>query len=289
MHILIKTVLTYLILLSLSFSGLSAANRVSVRAEAWDEFTKDRARDPDKKILTYRFLKGRYHPGTVNDPSMQELKFVDIVQDIAYNLEKNDFLPDVSPDLESTDMLIVVHWGRTRPAEDSLMETFGYTSLEDMGGLEPDRSILFSNPSNISSELEFNYNASLSVDESNEGSAHYKAQLLGMEDAFALRGTRYDEERLKQMIDEERYFIILMAYDYKKAQEGEQILLWRTRYSMRALGQSFTTAIGEMNHIAADYYGENMKGLVTKRFDDIDDVEVGEIEVISNEEPDNVN
>lgn len=289
MQILIKTVLTCFVFVSVFVTGLTAANRVSVRAEAWDEFTKDRARDPDKKILTYRFLKGRYHPGSINDPSMQELQFVDIVQDIAYNLEKNDFLPDVSPDPESTDMLIVVHWGRTRPAEDSLMESFGYTSFEDMGGLEPDRSILFNNPSNISSELEFNYNASLSVDESNEGSAYYKAQLLGMEDAFGLRGTRYDEERFKRMIHEERYFIILMAYDYKKAQEGERIMLWRTRYSMRALGQSFTTAIGEMNHIASDYYGENMKGLVTKQFDDIDDVKVGEIEVISSEEPENAN
>jgi hypothetical protein len=154
-----------------------------------------------------------------------------------------------------------------------------------MGGLTPDGSIVFDNPSNVSSELEFNYNASLSIAESNAGNAYYKAQLLGMEEAFGSKGTRYDEERLKRMIDEERYFIILMAYDYKKVKEGEEVLLWRTRYSMRALGQSFTVAIGQMNDIAGDYFGDNMKGLITKRFDDKSDVKMGEVEVIDSEVP----
>lgn len=283
----LKTFLIYLVFLSVASSGLFAVNRVSVRAEAWDEFTTDRARDPSKKIMTYRFLKGNYHPGTISDASMKDLTFEDIVKDVALNLGKNNFIPD--PDPENTDLLIVIHWGRTRPAEDSLEELHGYTSYDDMGGTTPDRSVLFSNPSNISSELEFNYNASLSIAESNEGNAYYKAQLLGMEEAFDQRGTRRDEELLKHMIDEERYFIILMAYDYKKLKEGEQVMLWRTRYSMRALGQSFTAAIGQMNHIASDYYGENMKGLVTKRFDDKSDVKMGEVEVISSEEPENVN
>jgi hypothetical protein len=278
-----KQLLPYLIFLGIASSSLFAVNRVSVRAEAWDEFTTDRARDPSKKILTYRFLKGIYHPGTISDSSMKELTFKDIVTDVAINLGKNNFIPD--PDPENTDLIIVVHWGRTRPAEDSLEELHGYTSYDDMGGTTPDVGILFDNPSNISSELEFNYNASLSIAESNAGNAYYKAQLLGMEEAFGLKGTRYDEERLKRMIDEERYFIILMAYDNKKLKEGETVLLWKTRYSMRALGQSFTAAIGQMNHIASNYYGENMKGLITKRFDDKSDVKIGEVEVIDSAVP----
>ena len=282
-----KSFLTCLLLLSFCASGLFAVNRVSVRAEAWDEFTTDRARDPDKKILRYRFMKGNYHPGSIADPTMEELKFEDIVKDVALNLGKNNFIPDPNP--ENTDLVIVVHWGRTRQAEDTLEELHGYTSLDDMGGLTPDRSVVFDNPSNISSELEFNYNASLSISESNAGNAYYKSQLLGMEEAFSSKGSRYEEERLKRMIDEERYFIILMAYDYKKLMEGETVLLWRTRYSMRALGQSFTAAIGQMNDVAGDYFGENMKGLITKRFDAEDDVEIGDIEVIEGEGSGSVN
>jgi hypothetical protein len=283
----IRIAFTYFLFLSLAATGLLAVNRVSVRAEAWDEFTTDRARDPDKKILTYRFLKGNYHPGSISDPSMEDLKFKDIVQDVALNLSKNNFIPDPNP--ETTDLLIVVHWGRTRPAEDSLQELHGYTSLDDMGGLTPDASVAFANPSNISSELEFNYNASLSISEANEGNAYYKSQLLGMEEAFDLIGSRYEEEQMKRMIDEERYFIILMAYDYQKLKEGETVMLWRTRYSMRALGQSFTAAIGQMNEVAGDYYGQNMKGLITKRFNEEANVKIGEVEVIDSEEPDSVN
>lgn len=283
----LKTLVFCALVLTVASNLSFAVNRVSVRAEAWDEFTTDRARDPDKKILRYRFLKGNYHPGTIADPSMKELKFEDIVHDIALNLGKNNFIPD--PDPEKTDLIIVVHWGRTRPAEDSLQELHGYTSLDDMGGLEPDGSILFSNPSNISSELEFNYNASLSIAESNAGNAYYKSQLLGMEEAFGSKGSRYEEERMKRMIDEERYFIILMAYDYKKLKEGETVLLWRTRYSMRALGQSFTDAIGQMNHVAGDYFGQNMKGLITKRFNDEADVKIGDVEVIENATSESVN
>ena len=287
MSLKIKSILLGFALVSVLSSSLFAVNRVSVRAEAWDEFTKERARDPDKKIMTYRFMKGNYHPGSVADPSMEDLKFEDIVKDVALNLGKNNFIPD--PDPENTDLIIVVHWGRTRPAEDSLQELHGYTSLEDMGGTTPDRSVLFDNPSNISSELEFNYNASLSIAESNAGNAYYKSQLLGMEEAFDLIGSRYEEERLKRMIDEERYFIILMAYDYKKLKEGETVMLWRTRYSMRALGQSFTAAIGQMNDVASDYFGQNMKGLITKRFNEEADVKIGDVEVIDSEDPDSVN
>ena len=282
-----RIILSCLLFLFISTSAVFSANRVSVRAEAWDEFTTERARNPDKKILRYRFLKGNYHPGSISDPSMQDLKFEDIVHDIALNLGKNNFIPDPNP--ENTDLIIVVHWGRTRPAEDSLIDLHGYTSLDDMGGLTPDRSIAFDNPSNISSELEFNYNASLSISESNEGNAYYKSQLLGMEEAFGTKGSRYDEEMMKRMVDEERYFIILMAYDYKKLQEGETVLLWRTRYSMRALGQSFTDAIGQMNHVAGDYFGQNMKGLITKRFNAEDDVKIGDIEVIDTEDSESVN
>ena len=287
MSTLLKTILTSLLALLAISSSLVGVNRISVRAEAWDEFTTERARNPEKKILRYRFLKGNYHPGTISDPSMQELKFEDIVRDVALNLGKNNFIPD--PDPENTDLIIVVHWGRTRPAEDSLQELHGYTSLEDMGGLTPDRSILFDNPSNISSELEFNYNASLSIAESNAGNAYYKSQLLGMEEAFSSKGSRYEEERMKRMIDEERYFIILMAYDYKKLKEGETVMLWRTRYSMRALGQSFTDAIGQMNDVAGDYFGQNMKGLITKRFNEEADVKIGEVEVIDTEGSESVN
>ena len=86
------------------------------------------------------------------------------------------------------------------------------------------------------------------------------------------------------MLQEERYFVILMAYDYPKIRnEGEVKLLWSTRYSIRAVGQSFEDAIKDMNLVAGDYYGTNLKGFTRTRVTDKSRVEMGDIEVIGQE------
>ena len=57
-------------------------------------------------------------------------------------------------------------------------------------------------------------------------------------------------------------------------------MLWSTRYSIRAIGQSFDQAIKDMNLVAADYFGKNLQGLNKTRVTDKSRVEIGEIEVI---------
>ena len=79
-----------------------------------------------------------------------------------------------------------------------------------------------------------------------------------------------------------------MAYDYPLIKEtGEIKLLWSTRYSIRAVGQSFTDAIKDMNFVAGDFFGKNLKGLNSKRVTDDSRVEMGEIEVIGEDVGDN--
>jgi hypothetical protein len=85
------------------------------------------------------------------------------------------------------------------------------------------------------------------------------------------------------MLDEERYFVILMAYDIPSIKMGDPKLLWTTRYSIRAIGQNFDDAIKGMNEIAGDYYGQSFEGLNLKRLDDDSKVEIGDIEVIGEE------
>ena len=280
---IISLVLIYLSQQVICFD-LWAENRVAVRAEAFDEFLAERARDPSKKVMTYQFMKGRYHPGSINDAGMDELTFEEIVYDIALNLQKQNFLPDPKPG--ASDLLIVVHYGRTHPQDDSLMEMMGYTSLEEMDSALPDTSGI---PRSISQELEFNANARISIDQANENNAYYKAQLLGMEEAYSFKGTERDERLLKRLINEERYFVVLMAYDYQEMQKGEIVLLWRTRYSVRAIGQSFTQAVGNMNFVASNYFGKNMKTLINRRPSDTSEVKIGDIEVIETDEDPSAN
>ncbi len=60
-------------------------------------------------------------------------------------------------------------------------------------------------------------------------------------------------------------------------------MLWSTRYSIRSIGQSYAQAIKELNLVAGNYFGKNLKGLISKRATDKSIVEFGEIEVIDPE------
>jgi len=293
----------------------NAVNRVAVKAEALDSFLTERARNPEKKLQTYLFMKGKYYGGNSRDDSMDDVTFENLVEDIAAYLRNQNFFPE--PEHKTSDLLIVVHYGVTSGQADSLTETMGHHSIEELS--DPfgntgyiwksadelttldgeDVSELYEDSSagpsqfpvlnNIDPGVEFNYNASLSMEEAHYRAAYAKAQLLGMEEAYSHKGSPRDELMLNTMINEERYFVVLMAWDYQKLLNGESELVWRTRYSIRSLGQSFEDGINQMNKVAGDYFGMNMKGLINKRADDRSNVKMGEIEVLSDEPEGKVN
>jgi len=60
------------------------------------------------------------------------------------------------------------------------------------------------------------------------------------------------------MVSEERFFIFLIAFDLPAYRKGEKKVLWTTRYSMRAIGQDFDEAIGELNYVASNYFGKDL-------------------------------
>ena len=96
------------------------------------------------------------------------------------------------------------------------------------------------------------------------------------------RGSQREKDELLTLLKEERYFVVLMAFDYESVRKGKPMLAWSTRYSIRAAGQNFETAITSMNQVASDYFGKNLPKLTRKRDDD-SSVEIGEIEVIGQE------
>ncbi|MCZ6674942.1 MAG: hypothetical protein O7C75_18585 [Verrucomicrobia bacterium] len=276
--------------LTLLSSGLTAANRIVIKAEASDEFTRARALDENKKIQTYQFIEGRYFKGNNNDPGMKEITFRDIVEDMATHLRQQEFYPHPIPG--NGDLLIVVHYGVT-DYEETYEELMGYTSLEDMGytdavsGAGGGGTALDPSTINAISNFAFSMNSADAISRSNEQSDYFKAQLLGMEEAYSRNVSPSDEYELKSMLVEERYFVILMAYDFPLLKQGELKLLWSTRYSIRAVGQSFTQAIQDMNLVAGDFFGKNLKGLNKKRVTDRSRVEIGDIEVIGEEKEEN--
>ena len=286
-HIPLSLLLAFLtITLALSVPS-RAASLVVVKSKAHEDFSIAREQDPSKEVLTYAFMKGRFHPGTRNDPAMNNMSFSELVLEIATHLQKQNFLP--VPDPQKADLLIVVHYGATS-VQDSFEELQGITSLEDYGfvdgavasassvGGSVDVSAL-----NAIQDMQFEINKNLTIQQGNQGSMNYMAHLIGMEEAFVGEIGPSEERYLMNLLNEERYFIVLMAYDIPKLREGEIHLYWTTRYSIRATGQAFGDALKDMNLVAGNYFGKNMGELVKKRVTDKSRVELGELEVVGTE------
>ena len=118
------------------------------------------------------------------------------------------------------------------------------------------------------------------MNEANELSARYQARLIGMEKAYSENIGPREEFEYKFLLKDERYFVILMVYDFQKMGNGEAELLWSTRYSIRSVGQSFDQAIKDMNLVGSNYFGKHLDDIVKKRVTDKSRVKLGELELV---------
>ena len=95
----------------------------------------------------------------------------------------------------------------------------------------------------------------------------------------ALKGAR---EGLMSDLEDNRYFVILMAYDFQTAWKMKKHkLLWETRISLRQRGNDFGKRLPEMVLNAEKYFGEDTDGLVRNRIPE-GRVDIGEPKVIDN-------
>lgn len=283
----IEKSLVFVIASTLLALGLNAANQVVVHSQVSEDHLTKRAYDEEKESYTYQFMKGRFHGGNRADSSMEETTFQEIILDMAFHLQKQNFYP--IPEKGKSDLLIVVHYGVTT-IQESIDDMLGYTSLEDKTGTAlgiaqnagADGKVTSTEMNSIS-DVAFVANSDIAVSEANEMSARYQAKLIGMEKAFSELISPREEYELKYLLKDERYFVVLMAYDFQKLQKGDPELLWSTRYSIRAKGQSFEDAIKDMNLVAADYFGKHLDDITKKRVTDKERVKLGELELIGRE------
>ncbi len=255
---------------------LQASDRVAIKAHATDDYTVDRARDESKQVQTYFIAEGKYYPGNTDRPSMKDVSFMDIAQDLAANLERQNFFSETNQ--EKGDLLILVHYGVTDYAPD-YMEERAIDSIDDFGygDVVNDDPLLVSA---VREEFQAQVFDMQTTNEANTRALGLKAQLLGMDELFSAKATDQEINELRDMLQEERFFIVLNAFDLPLFREGEKKLLWSTRYSIRAGGKPFVQAIAELNVVAGNYFGKNMKGLNLKRASDKSNVDLGDVEVI---------
>jgi hypothetical protein len=281
--------------LALLPAGLRAshADFVVINATASKAYTQRKFVNGAPQPETYVFYQGKYFGGVVRDNSIAHASFLDIAKVLAPSLTKQNYRP--TRDAKAADLLIVVNWGTT------VTDYGGKNDMETQFYLTQELSDARSGDINA-------LNSDLNLDQANATSAlkfaESNADLLGYTKTLAREeqgqwaspdGLNSKAESHLADLIEQRYFVILLAYDYQKilrdgkaAQEAQftpasggrirgqapvqaptpatqPVPLWSVRMNIRADGNNFTEALPAMSQVAADYFGKQLDDLKSEQ------------------------
>jgi len=250
-------------------AGKKGEARILVDSFAERSYLKKKEGDTGPKRETYHLVEGKSHGGLIRDKSLREVPFIEVAEGLAQEMEKRNYYPAVS--MEDGDFLIIVHRGVTR-IEADWDELFPEDDEEEAAAEEEEGEEELTNPDTYLRE------------EGYTNAEQDNAQLIGFDRALRRRGLMVqDEMELQEMLRAERYFLILMAFDWQKLRKtGEKKLVWSTRFSMDAVRVNFHEAHFALSRGAANYFGTNLDGKLgkVKTFVGPGEVKTGELKVI---------
>ncbi len=248
---------------------------VMVDSIATEAYQKTQANRGPDDIETYHVMQGQFFGGAIKDKSLERISFQNVVDTLAKSLAKRNYLP--AKDTSQGDLLLVVHHGVTTVEED-WNDLMGITSLDDEAAANGDLAL------NDQGSLEVT--PDYSTMPSSNYSARENANLLGFSRQLRKPNlTPSEEYDLLSDLDEERYFIIVMAYDLHALRETHKFVFqWSTRFSMRSPGTNFEEAHLALSRAGAPYFGTHLDNLAqeTAKFGNTD-VKIGELEVIESD------
>ena len=272
--------------------------RVFIDSEASTTYNEVKENDGGAKYETYVFIKGNFYDGDFADKSLRTASFEEVAATLAENMKQRNYYPSSSP-IEG-DLLIVVHYGTTS-VEPDLEELFMLDSTDPyaqgeagLGGFYSEGSEEEPGFSEVYSD-DFVDLADLSDFGSNNTAQHRQTMRnnsLGITKALNRRNiTTTEEFDLRVEMQDERYFIILMAYDYEKLRsENERELLWTTRFSVPSIGTNFEDAYPALARAASAYYGTSLeKYAKTSTHFGNSTVDIGTLETVGVEEDTSAN
>jgi hypothetical protein len=236
---------------------------------------------------SYVVAQGVFFGGSTRDTGLEKTPFNEVVATVGRSLARQNYFPAKNPSL--AELLIVVYWGSTTIWEDPNKEqnaealnaaVSGYNAAVGAGGPPPDLGPL---------------NQALAEHDNDMVSQNsiiaYNARLLGYETALRKRlndqSVSTEERTLREDLAEERYFVVLLAFDYQALmKEHVRRLRWTTRMSVSASGYNFRTSLPMMNRMAANYFGKQIDDLPRMQVIPREGkVEIGEVKVVEDPTP----
>jgi hypothetical protein len=110
---------------------------------------------------------------------------------------------------------------------------------------------------------------------------------IGTEYGNNMKGTAFHSRRddLLSEIEDNRYFVVLMAYDFQLMwKQKKHKLLWETRFSIRQRHHAFDSDLASMAGFASQYFGQDTHGLVRKPIP-LGHVEIGDLKSLGTVAP----
>jgi len=264
-------------------AGATAAQEASIAASATAGSDYQRPRDAAGALQpeTYVFAEGQFLGGGTVDRGLEQTTFTQITRTLAVNLARQNYLP--APDLNSAQLVIMVHWGMTMISEDPMKDINLQRAQEALATFSAEQEANgLADPTALNSATSAMGMARQGV----QDAVNRNAVLLGFARSLAREReqmmTSTAELTMSNELNEERYFVILMAYDNQtRLKERKSRLMWVTRLSVRSPGNNFTEALPALARVGAEVFGRQVDGLVRVKAPlGRGTVTIGELEVL---------
>ena len=216
-----------------------AVGITTVSSRVSKEYVRTKLPDGSFQAEEYAFGDGGRYNGPFHDASIDKLKFLDIARVIAGPLAAQNYRP--AKNLNTEKLLIMVYWGTT------------------VTGASSSRTVPGNGPSHLQSDDPIDVRNAMMLGYDSEG-------LIGTEYGTFIghvgpTGSYRDE--LMSEIEENRYFVVLLAYDFQEfRKEKKHKLLWETRFSINEQSNDFDKALPLMAQYASRYFGQDSHGLL---------------------------
>jgi hypothetical protein len=259
-----------------------AGEVTTVSGRVADDYVRARLEDGTFVPEAYTFGEGGAWTHSP-DGTIDKLHFLDIARTIAPPLAAQRYVPARDPN--RTKLLIMVYWGTTAGTADSGSSAIATQNLSASQTVVPPKVTSLPNGGAIvangaggdirksAQTIDQNLVFMLSVMNRLRDQADFQnARLLGYDTALMdARGLEFTALRFRQRdlvdeVEESRYFVVLMAYDFQlMLKEKKHKLLWETRFSIREHRNEFDKELAAMAQTASKYFGQDSHGLVRKR------------------------
>ena len=291
------------------------AASLSLRAEemtvafstASQDYLARQGTDAETKQETYIFVKGEFFGGRVVDKGLQTMSFQDLARNLSGFLRKKSYTP--ARQIDTADLMLVVHWGATigndkdhelinkdlERSRDLIVQQAEMLRIENDPPPLPDGEVagLPTNSSMaIKSQLDFEFAHAATGELGNEIKGQSTSAMLGFTKDLQREARRAmvseKTKTLMAMMEEDRYFIIVMAYDLARFREDRRLVrLWTSRMSIRSAGVNFATAVQRMGDAGSHIFGTTQPEVrFTKRNKIVrEEIVIGDPIVIGTEPP----